>query len=506
MALATSSLIFFLLLLPLLTIAQTTNGRVSVGESLTASKTSSSWLSPSEDFAFGFHQPDKNKDLFLLSIWFEKIPAKTLVWWCVDKNESPVLVPPGSAIKLTAEKGLVLSHPGGAELWKSDIAMQEVAYGVMYDSGNFAIESRNSDKLWQSFDQPTDTLLPTQIMVINGQLFSRKNESNFSQGKFRLGLLENGNLDLNSVNLPTKLVYEEAYYSSGTNDSANSSNSGFRLIFNESGDVYVLRRNRQRSSIGIGAALPTPSSDYYQRLTLDFDGVFAQYSYPKKTTGSGTNWSTVWSLPENICSRFGQIGSGACGFSSICRLNDKGRPSCECPPGFSLLDPNDSYGNCKRNGELDCDEQISPEDAYDFKVLPGVNFAGNDYELYAPNYDMQHCRTACLHDCTCVIAVYYEGRCWKKRLPISNGRYDSSDKGMALVKVRKGDLPPTLPKFPKAGGDKKQQIFNITGSILLVKLLTTSPSPVFRLDYSGIVPIYGGIPPLISLSQYGNHV
>ena len=50
-------LFFVLLLCPLfVVIAQNTNGTVRVGDSLVAGDKNALWLSPSEDFAFGFHQ------------------------------------------------------------------------------------------------------------------------------------------------------------------------------------------------------------------------------------------------------------------------------------------------------------------------------------------------------------------------------------------------------------------------------------------------------------------
>ncbi|XVE78823.1 hypothetical protein DITRI_Ditri14bG0008900 [Diplodiscus trichospermus] len=462
MGFVTSSFIFFLLLLPLTAIAQT-DGRVAVGASLTADGNESPWLSPSRDFAFGFYQRYKD-NLFLLSIWFDKIPDKTVAWYAV-KAGNPILVPSGSKIQLTSVYGLVLSNPKGEEEWQSSLA-GAVAYGVMNDTGNFLIESRNSSKLWQSFDQPTDTLLPTQIMEIDEKLFARRKENNFSRGRFQLSLREDGNLVLKIVNLLTTAVYDGVYYSSGTNDSASPSNSGYKLIFNESGGIYVLRRNGQRSYLGTGETLTNHAPNFYQRLTLDFDGVFALYSYPRKSTGTNGNWSTVWSAPDNICWPGGNLGSGVCGFNSICRLNNNRRPTCECPLGFSLLDPDDKYGSCKRDNEFGCneDEQTSMEDLYEMKELINTNWPTSDYDLLRP-FSEQDCKTSCLNDCMCGAVIFGRDMCWKKKLPLSNGKEENGTK--AFIKVRKGDRTPSFPHLPKPDGQKKQGTLIITGSILL---------------------------------------
>ena len=159
-------LFFLLILLPIFSIAQS-NGNVTVGNSLTADDNSTSWLSPSGNFAMGFRQLDQ-KDLFLLSIWFAKIPDKTVVWY--PRLDNPV--PRGSKVVLTADNGLVLTGPQGDELWRSITIIGTVAYGVMSNTGNFVLQDSNFNKLRESFNHPKDTLLPSQNMDIGGVLSS----------------------------------------------------------------------------------------------------------------------------------------------------------------------------------------------------------------------------------------------------------------------------------------------------------------------------------------------
>ncbi|KAJ9139728.1 hypothetical protein P3X46_030435 [Hevea brasiliensis] len=421
-------LLLLTILLPFSFVAQTV-GNFPVGAALTAGGGASPWLSPSGDFAFGFQQLE-NKDLFLLSVWCEKIPEKTIVWYANGDNPAPS----GSKVELTADHGLVSRNPTGEQIWSSNITNGQVSHGVMEDNGNFVLQNGSHGVLWQSFDHPTDTFLPTQSLEIGGVLFSRRTETNFSQGRFQLRLLEDGNLLLNPINLETKLAYD-AYYVSRTSDTRNSSNSGYRLVFDAAGGLYILKRG------GDGFFLSTvtvPSSDFYQRATLNFDGVFAQYSYPKRSTGS-TNWSTIFTQPENICTAInGTLGSGACGYNSICSLNDKQRPACTCPQGFSLLDSNDEHGNCKPDSEVGCegDWLSSMEDSVDFVELNNTDWPKSDYELLRPSRE-EECRNSCLHDCLCAVAIFRRSSCSKKKLPLSNGRLDRSVDGKAFVKIKK---------------------------------------------------------------------
>ena len=146
------------------------SGSVPVGESLTASESqqfSSSWLSPSGDFAFGFRKIQPN-DGFTLSIWFDKIPDKTIVWYAQTVNTTTGLVPEGSKVTLTADRGLVLTDPGGQQLWSSSLPQtrSSVSRGLITDAGNLRLLSEDSDvALWSSFANPTDTLLPSQVSL-----------------------------------------------------------------------------------------------------------------------------------------------------------------------------------------------------------------------------------------------------------------------------------------------------------------------------------------------------
>ena len=100
----TQTLFSLLLLLPIYSTVAQTNVAITLGASLSATD-NSSWLSPSGDFAFGFHQLN-NTNLFLLSIWYAKIPEKIVVWYA-----SETLAPRGSQVNLTADNGLVLTSP-----------------------------------------------------------------------------------------------------------------------------------------------------------------------------------------------------------------------------------------------------------------------------------------------------------------------------------------------------------------------------------------------------------
>ncbi|POO01305.1 Bulb-type lectin domain containing protein [Trema orientale] len=279
--------LFLLIQLPDFVFSQTNNGNVKFGASLFAEKNSSPWLSASGDFAFGFRQLRNQDDLFLLCIWYAKIPDKTIIW-CANGNK-PAAVK--SNVVLTPEIGLALTSPQGEELWKSVSIDGQIAGAVMSDEGNFAIVDSRSEKLWETFKNPTDTILPSQILDRESFLSSRQSEANYSKGRFQFRLQQDGNLVLNTINLPSDFANEPYYESNTTSDTSNSVTAGNQLVFNESGYLYILRENGERFNLTTQGERVSTKDNYF-RATLSFDGVFTQYFHPKSFSGN-VSWKSL---------------------------------------------------------------------------------------------------------------------------------------------------------------------------------------------------------------------
>ncbi|XXG46254.1 hypothetical protein AAC387_Pa02g1147 [Persea americana] len=454
------------LLIPLFllaTIAPSIHQSIPLGTNLSAVDENSSWVSPSGEFAFGFRHLPNNDSLFLLAIWFQKIPERTVVWSANRDNP----VQRESRVELVNNGHLVLYDHKGREIWKKPKAINARATSAsMLDAGNLVLFSMDSSIIWESFNEPTDTILPSQTLTKPSKLSSRRYEMDYSKGQFELRLQEDGDLVLYTVPLEGEFTYSNYW-------STNTTGSGSQVIFNESGYIYLTQISGVSITLTPGTIVST--QEFYHRATLDFDGVIRQYVYPRtpdSTVGWAQSWSVVWYRPPNVCIdvRF-DVGSGTCGFNSYCALDEDQRTTCHCPPGYSYLDPNNTFGGCKQDFvPQSCESGGSIEaPLFDLKEMRNVDWLLNDYELYSP-INENLCRQECLVDCFCAVAVFrdVDSTCWKKKLPLANGRMDYGVSRKTLIKTPRGNLSlQTAPRPTSSCREKKDRTALILiGSVL----------------------------------------
>ncbi|XP_040945846.1 G-type lectin S-receptor-like serine/threonine-protein kinase LECRK3 [Gossypium hirsutum] len=237
-------------------------------------------------------------DGLLLSIWFDKIPEKTVVW-SANRNDP---VEKGSIVELTTDGNLVVKDQKGRQIWSPISADTGISYAALLDTGNLVLASQDNTILWQSFENPTDTLLPTQTMKLDTQVIAHYTETNYSSGRYKFMLQRDGNLLLYTTNFPFNDAVAPYWL---TQDSIGT---GFQVIFNQSGAIYLAAGNGTLLNTVFPALESTPTQDFYTRATVDYDGVLRQYAYPKSTVAtSGGRWPKAWTAlsfqPSNICKR-----------------------------------------------------------------------------------------------------------------------------------------------------------------------------------------------------------
>jgi hypothetical protein len=465
-----------LLLLSLLLLLSSTTlqaqQNITLGSSLTPQGPSSFWLSPSGEFAFGFRPIEGNTSSYLLAVWLNKTSEKTVVWYAKTNDQDPALVQvsPSSQLQLNSNGALSLQDPTGTEVWNPQVV--GAGHAAMLDTGNFVLSAADGSTKWGTFDIPADTILPTQVLTPGMKLRSRIMSTDYSNGRFLLNLQSIG-VFLYTVAVPSGNLYH--YYWSIAGNTT-------KLVFNATGMVYITLSDSTQISMTSGVT--SSMADYYHRATLDPDGVFRQYRYPKKVSNlSSQAWSVVDFKPPNICdAQLTNDGSGICGFNSYCTFNGTNNQSiCLCPEQYSFIDEERKYKGCKPDFQpqsCDLDEAAA---SMQFKLIPmnNVDWPLADYEEYKP-ITKDQCQQLCLTDCFCAVAVFHDqdNTCWKKKMPLSNGKMGDNVERTLFVKVRKNNSTQAeLVGSNKWKEDKKNWILGSSlflGSSVLVNVLLAS--------------------------------
>jgi hypothetical protein len=428
---------------------------------------STSWLSPSGDFAFGFRPIEGNTSFYLLAIWFNKISDKTVAWYAktTGPDPAPVQVSSGSRLQFYFNGALSLQDSTNTEVWSQVVG---ASYAAMLDSGNFVLVASDGSNKWESFKNPTDTILPTQVLTSGMSLRSRIIPTDYSNGRFFLDLESTG-VSLYTVAVPSGNKYDP-YWSMDVNTT--------NLVFNATGVIYIGNQSEITSWVVSSIA------NYYLRATLDPDGVFRQYMYPKKTSNqSNQTWSVVDFKPPNICeAQLTKVGSGICGFNSYCIWNGANNQStCVCPEQYSFIDDERKYKGCKPDFEpQSCDlDEAAVMMQFKLTSMSRVDWPFSDYEQYSP-ITKDQCQKLCLTDCFCALAVFHveDNTCWKKKMPLSNGNMGDDVQRTVYIKVRKDNgTQSEIVASNKWKKDKKNWIIGSSlflGSSVLVNILLIS--------------------------------
>ncbi|KAF3968317.1 hypothetical protein CMV_007788 [Castanea mollissima] len=398
--------------------------------------------SPSGEFAFGFRplESSEKKNQFLLAVWFNKTKDPTIVWSANGNKPAPE----GSELKQSGKK-FVLNDPDQvSELWKPQMnGSSKSSCFVMLDSGNLVILDEQYKIIWESFHEPTDTILPGQILPMNTSLRSHQSDTNYSDGRFEASLQLDGNFVLYYL-LPEKI--RRPYYATMTMQWKSV------LNFTEDGRMYILDANNSTNSYSLTEKNSGSKESFYHMARIDPDGGFRLYRHPRKENPtsdgpescSSSSWNEVQSIPDDICGRFdaNTFVGGFCGLNGICQtLGGSGGVRdtiCKCPPQFSYLDPSNYWGGCKPNFPLpSCDNGWEANKGHvTLQPLPNVDWPFSDYS-FLEGVNETECKQQCIDDCMCVVTIYEKAGdyCWKKKYPLSNGRFSTNITRKAFIKV-----------------------------------------------------------------------
>ncbi|XP_022768707.1 putative receptor protein kinase ZmPK1 [Durio zibethinus] len=347
------------------------------GSSLSVETAADVLTSPDGTFSAGFHSVGQNAYSF--AIWFNK-PACgantcTIVWMA---NRDQPVNGRSSKLCLLESGNLFLIDAAQITVWETKTVSQSPTYLKIEDGGNLVLSNLEGLILWQSYDSPTDTLLPLQLFNENTKLISSRSQGNFSSGYFQfyfdtdnvLCLMYKGP-EFSSVYWPSPWLLR---WDAG------------RSTFNNS-KIAVLDSLGKFSSTDKFTFL---SADYGSKISrmlkMDFDGNIRLYSLKE----DGETWVVSWQAFNQPC-----MVHGCCGPNSICIYIPNFGRKCSCLPGYKMKNHTDWSLRCEPEFHLSCNKT-----EVGFLKLSHVDFFGYDLGLYT-NVTLEHCQKICSQLCDC---------------------------------------------------------------------------------------------------------
>ncbi|XP_058747474.1 G-type lectin S-receptor-like serine/threonine-protein kinase At4g27290 [Vicia villosa] len=355
----------------------------------------STLISKDETFELGFFTPGNSPNRYI-GIWYKNIPVKTVVW--VANRDNPVK---DNASKLIINKqgNLVLLNRNQSLLWSTNTTKKTSAPIVqLLDNGNLVVrdekdtETDEDSFLWQSFDYPTDTMLPgmkfgwNKKTGINRRLTAWKNWDDPSSGDFTSSFVR---LDKNPEILfwkgstvffrtgPMIGVMSSGLMSMGIFGLRTNPLFNYDFVSNQE-QVYYMYTLKNSSVISIIVLNQTLLAR--QRLTW---------------IPESKRWNLYQNLPQDRCDAY-----NVCGANGVCVIG--GSPICQCLDGFKPRSPQrwdamDWTQGCVRSGNWTC----GVGNRGGFRRLVGMKLPDTTNYWIDENMTLDKCKIKCLENCSC---------------------------------------------------------------------------------------------------------
>ncbi|XP_062110938.1 G-type lectin S-receptor-like serine/threonine-protein kinase RKS1 [Humulus lupulus] len=347
-------------------------------------------ISTRNKFALGFFSP-KNSHNRYVGIWYYQIPEQTIVW--VANRDNPLNDTSG-VLAIDSHEGLLLFGKNriSFSLWSTNVSIPIAnnSMAKLFDVGNLVLLGNNAAEnvLWQSFDHPTDTILPSMIFGwnrvtgLNSILTSWKSMDDPGTGNYSFWFDRNG--------------YPQLFLGEGRRSPrwragswAGNRWSGVpqmtrRFIFNV---TFVHNQDE------ILYVYHLHNDSILTRLAVDELGTLYRSTWIEQDK----RWLKFYTAPTERCDMY-----EFCGPNGLCDPVNNDGYECTCLPGFDPKSPNDwllrdGSGGCVRKQGLN----RTCGDGEGFVKFGGVKIPDTSKTRVNMNISLKSCEEECRRNCTC---------------------------------------------------------------------------------------------------------
>ncbi|PKU68644.1 Receptor-like serine/threonine-protein kinase SD1-8 [Dendrobium catenatum] len=353
-------------------------------------------ISAGGTFELGFFNATTPSSSFL-GIWYHKIPIRKIVW--VANRKSPITAQ-NATFFLTTDGNILITagdvNNGGIRtVWSTNTSGVKIPSLKLLDSGNLVLTDSGSNAIiWESFDYPSDTLLPNMKLGLDlkrhleMQLMSWKSPDDPSPGLYTFGLGQTGSPELILKN-GTKIEYRTGPWTGVSWSGIPQMNTDVHFNY-----IFVVQPDKIFYTNTV-----TDNKSKMILTTLDPSGGLQLLMW------LGGQWRQYCKLQEDNCDRY-----GTCGAFGICNVYYP-EGFCKCLQGFEpskMADwtLRDYSGGCKRRTELNCSgggdgfvkmSVVKPPYTENVTVVAGLG--------------VEECGALCLGKCSCVAYAVLGGNC-----------------------------------------------------------------------------------------------
>ncbi|CAJ2670542.1 unnamed protein product [Trifolium pratense] len=358
-------------------------------------------VSKSKTFALGFFTPEKSTSRYV-GIWYNNLPIQTVVW--VANRDSPINDTSG-ILSIDRNGNLVLYHNlSTITIWSTNVSIPQSqgnstsVVAQLSDIANLVLMINNTKTvIWESFDHPTDTLLPYLKVGFDRKtnqswfLQSWKTDVDPGKGAFTLKFSTIGKTQLFMYN--GDLPWWRGGHWNGELlvgvPNMKRDMATFNVSLVEDDNHVALTYNMFDKSV-------------ITRIVVQQSGFFQTFMWDSQKT----QWNRYWSEPTNQCDNY-----ATCGTNSNCDPFNFEDFKCTCLLGFEPKFPRDWYdsrdgsGGCvRKKGVSICDNGEG------FVKIVSLKVPDTSVAVAKGGLSLEECEKECLRNCSCTAYAFADVR------------------------------------------------------------------------------------------------
>ncbi|KAF3337076.1 Receptor-like serine/threonine-protein kinase SD1-8 [Carex littledalei] len=343
-------------------------------------------VSSQDQFVLGFFNRGTPAKWYV-GIWYNVTPD-IVVWianrdYPLNDSSSTLAVSDRAIVLIDSSQNTKPLFPFSSSVDKAfDPIMQ------LLDSGNLVIKGPNRDEiLWQSFDYPSNTMLPGIKIGKNltsgfeWYISSWKSSNDPSTGNYHY--------KMDTLGLPEIVLWNDdrIEFKSGAWDGLRFSGLPEMATYSTKMVTFNFISTTDEISYSFEADLGAP----LLRVVLNETGVLQRMIWYQ----TSKTWIEFWSWPTDLCDDY-----RTCGPFGICNVNE--HPICDCLPGFKAKSPSEwsmrnTSGGCERKTPLSYRANSNG-----FQLVKSVKLPDTESATVDASISIKECKHRCLANRSCL--------------------------------------------------------------------------------------------------------